>query len=115
MNTDLASHIRSIAVVDPHEPFSGEDQWVGNGPADVLADLFSNYAPHDLIAAGATPSAVKRLVDGSDPDIEARFDGVAKAWRASEFTGYQPKRVSKSLTCELYGRRCGNCFSAMAA
>ena len=31
---------------------------------------------------------MKRLMDGSDPDIAGRFEGIREAWDATQFTGY---------------------------
>lgn len=88
MPTDLALHIQQVQAVDTHEHLRKEHEWVDAGPADVLQDLFDNYVPADLLSAGATPEAVKRLADDSDPDLEARFAGVRSAWEAIRFTGY---------------------------
>jgi len=42
---DLNDHIRQITIVDSHEHLMKEPQWLDEGPADVLADLISNYVP----------------------------------------------------------------------
>ena len=57
------------------------------GP-DILQDLFGNYVPADLNTAGASPDAMTRLMDASDPDIAGRFEGIQEAWEATQFTGY---------------------------
>lgn len=88
MSTDLALHIQQVQAVDTHEHLRKEREWVDEGPADVLQDLFDNYVPADLLSAGATPEAVQRLSDAADPDLEARFAGVRAAWEAIRFTGY---------------------------
>jgi uncharacterized protein len=88
MPTDLALHIQSIPLVDTHEHLWKEAEWLENGPADVLQDLFANYVPADFVSAGASPEAMKRLTDASDPDLEARFAGVRDTWEAIQFTGY---------------------------
>jgi predicted TIM-barrel fold metal-dependent hydrolase len=88
MPTDLSLHIQNTPLADTHEHLNREKEWVENGPADVLQDLFGNYVAADLVSAGASPEAVKRLMDGSDPDLEARFAGVREAWEAVRFTGY---------------------------
>lgn len=41
-----------------------------------------------LRTAGATNEAIKRLADGTDPDIEGRWAGIEDAWYAIAFTGY---------------------------
>ena len=87
MPTDLAHHIQGTALVDTHEHMRKEPDWLENGP-DILQDLFGNYVPADLNTAGATPEAMKRLMDASDPDIAGRFEGVREAWEATQFTGY---------------------------
>ena len=65
-----------------------EPQWLDEGPADVLADLISNYVPADFISAGADPQAIERLTRKDDPDIEGRWAAVATAWEKIRFTGY---------------------------
>jgi hypothetical protein len=85
---NLNDHIRQIAIVDSHEHLMKEPQWLSDGPADVLADLISNYVPADFISAGADPQAVERLTRNDDPDIEGRWAAVAKAWEKIRFTGY---------------------------
>lgn len=87
MQTDLALHIHSTPLVDTHEHLSSETQYVEQGP-DVLQDLFNNYVQSDLIVAGASPEAVRRLVDSTDPDFRARFLGVREAWERCQHTGY---------------------------
>ena len=87
MSTDLAHHIQVTPLVDTHEHLDREYVWLEDGP-DILQDLFGNYVPADLNTAGASPDAMKRLMDGSDPDIAGRFDGIREAWEATQFTGY---------------------------
>lgn len=86
MATDLTHHIQSIRLVDTHEHMRRETDWVENGP-DVLQDLFGNYVPADLNTAGASPAAMRNLMDASQ-DIAARFEGIRAAWEATQFTGY---------------------------
>src|SRR5262245_6829106 len=88
MHTDLALHIQTIPLVDTHEHLWKEAEWLENGPTDGLQDLFANYVPADFVSAGASPEAMKRLTDASDPDLEGRFAGVRDAWEAIQFTGY---------------------------
>ena len=87
MSTDLAHHIQGTPLVDTHEHLDREQVWLEDGP-DILQDLFGNYVPADLNTAGAAPAAMKRLMDGSDPDIAGRFEGIREAWEATQFTGY---------------------------
>ncbi len=84
--TDLAHHIQSIRLVDTHEHMRRENDWVENGP-DTLQDLFGNYVPADLVTAGASPEAMRDLMDASK-DIASRFEGIREAWEATRFTGY---------------------------
>lgn len=84
--TDLAHHIQSIRLVDTHEHMRRENDWVENGP-DILQDLFGNYVPADLVTAGASPEAMRDLMDASK-DIASRFEGIREAWEATQFTGY---------------------------
>lgn len=85
--TDLALHIQSMPLADTHEHLRKEREWVESGP-DILQDLFGNYVPADLLVAGASAEAMKRLMDASDPDIAGRFGGIRDAWEAVRFTGY---------------------------
>ncbi len=85
--TDLSQHIQETALIDTHEHLRPESDYTGNGP-DVLQDLFGNYVPADLIVAGATQAAVDRLLDSSNPDIEARWSGISTAWQHCQHTGY---------------------------
>lgn len=84
--TDLTHHIQSIRLVDTHEHMRRENDWVENGP-DILQDLFGNYVPADLVTAGASPEAMRDLMDASK-DIASRFEGIRDAWEATQFTGY---------------------------
>ena len=84
--TDLTHHIQSIRLVDTHEHMRRENDWVENGP-DILQDLFGNYVPADLVTAGASPEAMRDLMDASK-EIPARFEGIREAWEATQFTGY---------------------------
>ena len=84
--TDLAHHIQSIRLVDTHEHMRRENDWVENGP-DILQDLFGNYVPADLVTAGASPEAMRDLMDASK-EIPSRFEGIREAWEATQFTGY---------------------------
>lgn len=85
--TELAVFIQSTPLMDTHEHMGGEKSFIENGP-DILQCLFGNYAQNDLITAGASDDAVKRLVDKSDPDLRSRFMAVREAWDAMQFTGY---------------------------
>jgi hypothetical protein len=85
--TDLAQHIQSTPLIDTHEHQNKEPEYVERGP-DVLQDLFDNYVTADLVVAGATPAAMERLLDASDPDLAARFAGVQPAWERCRHTGY---------------------------
>ena len=75
MTTDLRQHIEDTLLIDTHEHLRKERDWVEDGP-DILQDLFGNYVPADLIAAGATPEDLHKLNDASDPDLAARFDRI---------------------------------------
>ncbi|MFT5089451.1 MAG: hypothetical protein ACI906_002080 [Candidatus Latescibacterota bacterium] len=87
MQTDLQRFIEETPLIDTHEHLRKEREWVEDGP-DILQDLFGNYVPADLVAAGATPEAMKRLMDASDGDLAARFSGIGNAWDAVQLTGY---------------------------
>src|SRR5258707_15667916 len=87
MPTDLAQHIQTTPLCDSHEHLKPEEEYVARGP-DLVQSLFDNYLKADLIVAGASQPAVDRLVNGSDPDLRARFAGVQQAWQAVRHTGY---------------------------
>lgn len=87
MATNLAQHIQATPLCDTHEHLKKEHEWTDNGP-DILQDLFTNYVPADLVSAGASPQAMKNLMDASNPDLSERFKGIQKAWEAVQFTGY---------------------------
>jgi hypothetical protein len=61
---------------------------VTGSPPDILVDLFDNYVSADLVVAGATPDAVARLIDPSEPNLMARFLPVRSAWERCQHTGY---------------------------
>ncbi|MCA9914842.1 MAG: amidohydrolase family protein [Anaerolineae bacterium] len=87
VNTDLVQHIAALPLIDTHEHLHKEAKYVQDGP-DVLADLFGMYIGDELVVAGAPLSAVERLLDASDPDIEARWSGVEAAWQLCQYSGY---------------------------
>ncbi len=99
MPTDLAHHIQETPLCDTHEHLRKEPEWVEQGP-DILQDLFGNYVPADLKSAGASPEALRRLMDASDPDLAGRFDGVRDAWEATQFTGYG--EAVRLIATEIY-------------
>ena len=100
MATDLYQHIENTLLIDTHEHLRKERDWVEDGP-DILQDLFGNYVPADLIAAGATPEDLHKLNDASDPDLGARFDRIRSAFAAIRFTGYG--EAVRILAHEIYG------------
>lgn len=85
--TDLQQHIWTTPLVDTHEHQRRERDYLQT-PADVLVELFDNYVTADLVVAGASPEAIKALLDSSTPDVRARFEGVRRAWEACQYTGY---------------------------
>ncbi|GIV14708.1 MAG: hypothetical protein KatS3mg022_0143 [Armatimonadota bacterium] len=84
---DLQQHIWTTPLVDTHEHQRTEEEYLQT-PVDVLVELFDNYVIADLAVAGASPEALKKLLDASDLDIRRRFEGVSKAWEACQHTGY---------------------------
>ena len=101
MPSDLQQFIGQTPLCDTHEHLHKESQWVEDGPRDVLEDLFTNYQPADLLSAGASAEAVERLCDGTDPDLEGRFEAVRSSWQAVRFTGYG--EAVRILAQGLYG------------
>lgn len=84
---DLSAHIQSLRMIDTHEHLNSERTFLDQFP-DLLQSLFDNYVRADLVVAGASEAAVQRLLDASDPDIAARFNGVRSAWEGCQHTGY---------------------------
>ncbi|MYF73492.1 MAG: amidohydrolase family protein [Gemmatimonadetes bacterium] len=87
-------------MCDTHEHLRREPDWIDDGP-DVLQDLFGNYVPADLITAGASQEALRRLTDASDPDLVGRFEGVRAAWEATQYTGYG--EAVRRIVTDVYG------------
>ena len=85
--SQLAAHIAQMRLIDTHEHLHGEQEFVERGP-DLLQDLFDNYVMADLLVAGASEEAVRRLLDASDPDLVGRLGGVRDAWARCRHTGY---------------------------
>lgn len=85
--SNLAAHIAQTRLIDTHEHLNSEQVFVERGP-DLLQDLFDNYVTADLLVAGASEEAVRRLLDGSDPNLSARLKGVRDAWLRCRHTGY---------------------------
>lgn len=88
MSTDLARHVESMLIADTHEHTRTEAEWVTEGPADVLADIFSNYATDDLVCAGMDYQAMVELVRGKPQDLQKRWDSVKDYWPLIRHTGY---------------------------
>jgi hypothetical protein len=84
---ELAAHIDQMRLIDTHEHLHGEQEFVEDGP-DLLQDLFDNYVTADLLVAGASEEAVRRLLDASDNDLSGRLAGVRDAWARCRHTGY---------------------------
>jgi hypothetical protein len=117
--TDLGREIASLALVDTHEHLLPEDQWAGTNTKliegmkrrgergwgddspDILQDLFMNYVPSDLEAAGASRNEITQLFDPSAGDIESRFSGIRDAWEATQYTGYG--EAVRLIAREVYG------------
>ena len=99
MATDLFVHIQKQPLVDTHEHLRKEPEWVEKGP-DILQDLFGNYVPADLKTAGASPEALKNLMDPSG-DLTTRFEAIRPAWEATQFTGYG--EAVRLVASEFYG------------
>ena len=96
--SELAHFIRTTPMVDTHEHLRSEREFVERGP-DILNSLFDWYIVADLVAAGASPAAIKRLADQNDPDLRGRFAGIRAAWEAVQFTSYGEgvRRVASQL------------------
>lgn len=86
--TDLEKHIQDIRVCDTHEHQKKENDWVENGSADVVIDLFSTYVAGDLRVAGITPAAFAQLDHTLKSDPETRWKGIRGAWPLIQWTGF---------------------------
>ncbi len=87
MLKDLYDYIQQTPIIDTHEHLSSEDEHVNNSP-DVLQTLFEFYPTSDLYSAGASREAVLTAIDGKNPDVEARWNGIKDAWELIQYTGY---------------------------
>ena len=94
--TDLTHHIQSIRLVDTHEHMKREAEWVENGP-DILQDLFGNYVPADLVTAGASPEAMRDLMDTSQ-DVASRFEGIRERGKRRSLLGMARQSASSRNT-----------------
>ena len=102
MSTDLRQHIQQTPLCDTHEHLRKETEWVENGPADVLQDLFTNYVPADLVSAGATQEAMTHLQDSSAGDL-----GAAVKERGEFAAGALAPRAAAVVTAPIHGARTG--------
>lgn len=100
MLKDLYDMIQQTALIDTHEHLASEEEYVNNGP-DVLRELFEFYPASDLRSAGASAEAVARVLDSTDADVEARWDGVKDAWTLCQYTGYG--EGTRLLAKHVYG------------
>lgn len=96
----LAAHIAQTRLIDTHEHLPSEQEFVEERP-DLLQDLFDNYIQADLLVAGASEEAVRRLLDASDPDLAGRLAGVRDAWQRCRHTGYG--EAVRLLAHQVYG------------
>jgi len=112
MSTELAQIIQSTALCDTHEHLAGEEAYLAASP-DLLQTLFDNYVTADLIVAGAAPAAVKTLLDKQNPDMKARFAGIAPAWAAVQHTGYG--EAVQLIARQVYGMETINTATLEAA
>lgn len=99
MSTELAQHIQRTPLCDSHEHLRKEEEYLAN-PPDLLKNIFNSYLPADLVVAGASQAAVERLLDGNNPDLRARFNGIGDAWERVRHTGYG--EAVRILAKELY-------------
>jgi uncharacterized protein len=100
MPTELTQYIQQTPLCDTHEHLRKETEYIDEGP-DLLQNLFGNYVSADLVVAGASQAAVDILLDKTNPDMRARFEGIQQAWAAVRHTGYgQAVRI---IARELYG------------
>lgn len=117
--TDLASEINSLKLVDSHEHLLTEHEWAGDNAQlleeikrgslpswsdnrpDILQDLFLWYVSADLRVAGASKEALRRLIDPAAGDLRSRFVGIQEAWEATQFTGYG--EGVRLIASEVYG------------
>ena len=99
--SQLVAHIAQTRLIDTHEHLRSEQEFVEGGP-DLLQDLFDNYVTADLLVAGASEDAVRRLLDRSDSDLAGRLNGVRDAWQRCRHTGYgEAVRLIARLVYEI--------------
>lgn len=87
MLKDLYDFIQQTPMIDTHEHLATENEHVNHSP-DVLQTLFEFYPSSDLFSAGATRDAVLDSINGQNPDVEARWNGIRDAWKLIQYTGY---------------------------
>jgi hypothetical protein len=100
MSSDIARHVQETPLVDTHEHQQKEPAWLTNED-DILRDIFTNYVGADLHVAGIPADGMRRLMDGSDPDIEGRFESIRDVWEKIQFTGYG--EAVRIVAQEIYG------------
>ena len=100
MPTELAHFIQNTPLCSTHEHLFSELSYTDD-PPDILCNLFDNYVPADLVTAGASVEAVEALLDKSNPDTRARFEGIRSAWEAVRHTGYG--EAVHIIAREIYG------------
>ena len=88
MDSDLTTFLQTTTVADTHEHMRSEEQWLREGPPDVLADIFSNYSPADLVSAGMSEPDMTELLQGKKDSLERRWATVQEPWKRIRFTGY---------------------------
>ena len=101
MQTRLAQHILSTPLCDTHEHLWSEQEFIRQKP-DILQTLFSGgYVTADLVVAGASPEDAEALIDGTNPDVGARFRKIEPAWKTVQHTGYG--EAVRITAYKLYG------------
>ena len=101
MSSDIAEHIATIRVIDTHSHMQSDLQWEKMARRMCLWTSLACTAGTISWLPARRRQAVARLLDGTDPDIEGRFDAIADAWHAMQFTGYG--EVVRIVAEQVYG------------
>jgi uncharacterized protein len=101
IHPELSEHIQQTPIADTHEHQASEEQWINDGPADVLSDLIGTYVSTDFHGAHCDIAALDRAHNRHDMSVKERWQGIAPAWDHIRDTGYAEAMAIQA--CEVYG------------
>jgi uncharacterized protein len=100
IHPELEHLIQSTPMVDTHEHQKSEEDWIENGPVDVLADLVLTYVSGDMhcAAGGLDVYTANRLAQTS---VAERWDDIKDTWQNIRGTGFGEAMAIQAR--EVYG------------